>query len=389
MFSSDCDEPMTETSGLPAKGDTVVPSPPTSPIPENGFSEDHPQTPQSERPPNYRIPRKRYSSSPLDDFRSPLNRSKSRSPNPSSSDYKRRRVACRDRSYSPRFQRDKRFDKRNSGSMYSSRYRKHQDTRRRDNVRDRYKNPTKTVSRNLNPFEAAANTSLIKMKIPACMQRKNNTEFFDETILPHSEECNILSPRFLDLVLKPEKFSDPGVSRMVDRGYTNQDFFNKTIHLSKLNGRYAALSIFTHKSINWDTWSLMRKETIANSGLIVMTAFADEQITWAKTCLDNGVNPEDFKNDLLLNSADLLCQNYMFKIKQIISCLIDDNYQQSIIRQICYLICSTNRLEDACFLMKELTIDFELGIITVYILLIPMLIETKSKHSELVNFAYS
>lgn len=228
----------------------------------------------------YRIP-KRKQESPVKDYRSPLNRSRSRSPQERYN--KRRCTRSKERSRSPRPQTS--YHRQGARGEAAPQPEKKMYPYSRESGGRPFRS---YGSRHYRSDKSPVTVSLEKMKIPRDMMRMTGEGPYGPSLIPPISASNVISPRPQEASMKPEKFTDSSLNKMIERAASNQDFSNKSVCQSKIHSKFKHMCSFFQKSVNHHSWVAMRKETIANTGLITQMAFLEEELAWVKECMESG-----------------------------------------------------------------------------------------------------
>lgn len=323
---------------------------------------------------------------PLFKYRSPLDRS--RSPSPPLRPIRRQRFGGRRRGPSPsgaRLRREREPAQRPHPHPYSRASpsgRSHaSSSSRRDGERpERSRGPDSkhrsrfdvTTAAELQRRQEQTQRSLSKLRVPHQARRRPGDPPF-RLPFPVSTKKFVAFP--LPAPPKPvaERFTDPMTERMITEACSNMGPETKQVSFSRMLTRFRSLHSFFWKSPNKDLWVSARKETIANAGLGVLTLMLEETVTWAKACVSNGVDLQRGGSDILLSTATCLLHHFCFKVKQMLPCIVPEDHQQSLARQLCYLIVSGHKLLDAVSLLEEVVPESEVPIVLSLALAIPAL----------------
>lgn len=217
--------------------------------------------------------------------------------------------------------------------------------------------------------DAILRRSLLKMRIPEKMLRPSGRYPFEDFLKPSTESCS----RFICTVplehkIKPEKYTDNLVKRCIEWAMHSSRLQDKSIPVDSIGNHFHNLQCFTQNSINKEAWNVLRKGTILSGDLVTLTAFADEMLMWLQLNMDYGADWKLCRDDIIMSAAPDLCNQILFKVKTMIKCFLPTHYQQTLVRQLCYLICSGDRLKDAANLLQELVMDFQMGMYVTYVM---------------------
>nr|BEG23052.1 multifunctional expression regulator [Macronycteris gammaherpesvirus 1] len=220
--------------------------------------------------------------------------------------------------------------------------------------------------------------SLEKMQLPSHMLRKRpSSPPCDLASLPTPTPALVVpAPLKLHSFL-PEKFSDSTVQKMVDRAASPQEPLNKTISYKKLASKYAALKIFTTKTVNMDKWLGLRKDTIMSSSFMSLVLFCEELLMWMKLNIENDANLDE--KDVILQTAELLCSTIIFKLKPITSCLEESRQYCAMVKQLSYLFCASGRVLDAGQLLRELKVGGDLATFVGFVVSVPVILAARRR----------
>lgn len=328
---------------------------------------------------------------PLYKYKSPLDRS--RSPSPVERPIRRSRFPARRRGPSPsadhlrRRQRENRSSHpyaRTSPQRSSSRGRS--GLRTPDKPQCSYWTPSRpsrmdvTTATEIQRRREQTSRSLSKLRLPADAHRGPSDPPFRTG--PVSTRKFIPFPIPSPPDIAPERFSDPMVSRMISEACTNEPPESKQVPFSRLINKFTALQKFFSRTVNKDWWSGVRKETMAMGGLGVLALMLDENLTWGKICISNGVDLEASGGDVLLSCSTILLRQFCFKIKQMLPCIAPDDSSQAWARQFCYLVCSGHKLLDAAALVEAVVPNSPLTSVLALAITIPSLMLPEHESPE-------
>ncbi|AAK07976.1 possible post-transcriptional transactivator [Bovine gammaherpesvirus 4] len=332
---------------------------------ESDTNSSKPPPPQDlSKPPMMRIPRKRVASPDNErmEYRSPLNRTY---PPPFTERYgKRRRLTAGRPNWSGRVNEDK------------GRYRR------------RGLSDNKTIRHTQASIKDEVAVSLRKMKIPTGMIRRAGEKPFDETLLSSGGpgRYSVFLPRAPEFKL--ERYTDKLVSSLVEKGGENGAGISKKLSHLKLSSNFSVIHSFLNKSINYHYWVCLRKETMGSCGLTSLMLFLEETCCWAQLCTSNDVSINGFSNDIILNSANFLSVQIMFKLRSLVMpCFAREAHNISLVKQLGYLVSTTNKIQTAASLIRELKLDTKLCLLAAFAIVVPTLLETdKTEHGTYAFF---
>lgn len=295
---------------------------------------------------------------------SPLNRSRSRSPNLDVGHNSEKRGDGQARAYHLK-------PRREYGHRDRYRARRNRPYPKPDRSPDSYSKHT--MPANVRLGKQHARRSCDKLRMPAHLRRRSGENPVALRSIPAIATSNKVFVVPPPPEVQPERFTDAMVNKLIERAASNQDLTNKTVTESRLDVKFAAMQAFFRKSVNRDWWVSTRKETMACSGANILCMFLDETLTWAKLCHKNRVDIQNSGNDIILNTASFLASQLCFKVKQTLPCFLFEPYQQALARQLCYLVCSGHRFFDAGSLLEEVIVDSDVNLVLALAITVPML----------------
>lgn len=293
------------------------------------------------------------------DFRSPLDRSRSRSPHTHS-----KRVKFHRRDHS-----SQRGEERSRGHRHSRRVR--EDTPRYPHVHHHLKRPshrTKYQQTNVDKARPIASVaprqqnskrqdierSLSKMRIPASMRRSRAGSLHSPNIVPRNTQFYVEKPTVWNMA--PEAISNSLLISLLEKTPLMTEVSTKMVRLQKVKDNFDAVRMFMRTSNNTHAWRCMRRETMAGAGLIGLTAFLEETISWQKLHLEHGL-PLVGENDIICSSSLFLCHQILYKARDICGCHCQRPEVRSLIRQLTYLVVFSGRPLQAAELLQEIYIE--------------------------------
>ncbi|AIU39582.1 multifunctional expression regulator [Equid gammaherpesvirus 5] len=252
--------------------------------------------------------------------------------------------------------------------------------------------PMHTLRAKPEPGNAVALSNLVKslqkISVPQHMLRRRDCSppcIF--TNIPQATPGLVVPATPKTEEMKPEKFTDSMVQKMVDRGMSPQDCLNKLISYRKLDQKFEAIKTFTSRTVNFVQWLDQRKETITNSGLMTLVMFLEELCAWAKLNLQHGCNLEE--RDLILHTSETVCSQLMFKLKPIISCVEPNKAYASMAKQMSYLLSASGRIQDAGMLLREIKVGTPLTTLMGFATCIPVMVTCKTRNPPLYEYCKS
>lgn len=157
--------------------------------------------------------------------------------------------------------------------------------------------------------------------------------------------------------MAPEALSSTFLITLLERTPLMTEVSTKMVKLSKLQESFEPIRKFMRSSGNAHAWKCMRQETMAGAGLIGLTAFLEETISWQKLYLEHGLPLVGEEADIIFSTAKFLCQQFLFKARDICVCHCQRHEVQSLIRQLTYLVVFAGRLLQAAELLQAIYIE--------------------------------
>lgn len=254
--------------------------------------------------------------------------------------------------------------------------------RQRFNARQQQKNTRRT----LRGGRTAALAALEKMGIPGSMLRRpGDFSSFDEK-MSCEPSLKIVSANSFALRSYAERFSDPFVQKMVERGLTNADVQTKVVSMVKLASKLSELRTFTDRSVNKGIWAAERTYTVTNGGLTSCLWFLEELLAYAQACVESGLVISELLNDVILSTANVLAKNLLLRLRFLIDCYVTPFYLKSLFKQLGYQVYSSDRLESAARILKELQVTNPLLTLYTLALTVPVLMMSDDENYHLTEY---
>ncbi|AAK97788.2 ORF57 [Ovine gammaherpesvirus 2] len=216
--------------------------------------------------------------------------------------------------------------------------------------------------RHSNP-EAAA---LIKdLNIPQSMFKSPSGQPFAHWLMPTRED----SSKFLSInpaQMESETLANALVKRCAEWALISSRMQDKSISTEYIVENFAALREFAHSSVNKGVWVGMRKESITNTGLVNLCAFADEMLQWLQLNLQHPASWKACREDIFMAAAPEMCFHALLKIRGMLRCFLREPYQRALVDNLCYMVCFGGGIKEAANLCQELFFDFKLGLLVLY-----------------------
>lgn len=212
--------------------------------------------------------------------------------------------------------------------------------------------------------DIALKHSMLRMQVPNSLIRPPGGRPFGQWLMPEVEECvKFISVTSIESKLKPERFTDTLVRRCTEWGMISSSLQDKSIVCDHIVSHFHSMQNFAQNTLNKEIWNCMRKETIMTTGLVTLCAFADEMMFWLQVNMDYGVQWKLCRDDAIMSMAPNMCTQALFKLRDMVSCFLEEKHKQAIVKQVCYLICLGDRLKEAASLLQELRFDFQFGLL--------------------------
>lgn len=197
--------------------------------------------------------------------------------------------------------------------------------------------------------------SLSKMRIPDNMRRTRTGSLHSPNIVPRNTQFYVEKPVIWNMA--PEPINNPFLISLLEKTPLITEVSTKMVRLAKLQENFEAIRRFMRTSSNVHAWKCMRQETMAGAGLIGLTAFLEETISWQKLYLEHGLPLVGEDGDVIFSTASFLCQQILYKARDICGCHCQRHEVQSLIRQLTYLVVFSGRLLQAAELLQEIYIE--------------------------------
>ncbi|CAA45680.1 unnamed protein product [Saimiriine gammaherpesvirus 2] len=212
-------------------------------------------------------------------------------------------------------------------------------------------------------------------------------KLFDISILPKSGEPKLFLPVPSLPCQEAEKTNDKYVLAMAQRAMHDVPISSKQLTANLLPVKFKPLLSIVRYTPNYYYWVSMRKETIASANLCTVAAFLDESLCWGQQYLKNDFIFSENGKDIILDTSSALLSQLVHKIKMLpfCHCLMQTTPQDHIVKQVCYLIASNNRILDAVRYLQTSVIKSPIVLLLAYAVCLPAAIICTKNETQLYS----
>lgn len=225
---------------------------------------------------------------------------------------------------------------------------------------------------------------MARLKISRELVKGIRDPYHHPSIVPANIEFFVEKPNCAPL--EAETYSDGYIQRLADRALAGIDVSSKMVDYSLLREKFKELEKFCCGSKNFDQLVCMRTESIGNSGLICLTAFLEEAMTWIKLSRDLGNGRSAECRDMITSTASVLCKQTMYKLRDTLQCYCQNHSVQNLLKQLTYLIITSMRVEEAAEILSNIYIQDKLLYLSAIAVTVGMSVRSVSKWSPTHKF---
>ncbi|AIA62094.1 orf57 [Alcelaphine gammaherpesvirus 2] len=226
---------------------------------------------------------------------------------------------------------------------------------------------TSLVSELLKGVDPVIASKITDMRIPRSMIRTPSGQPFAHWLMPNRED----SSKFINVTpvnMEVEEQPNVVVRRCTEWALISSRLQDKSISTQYLAENFFSFRDFAQHSINKTAWISLRREAIANAGLVNLCAFADEMMQWLQLNMRNQGSWKACREDIILTGAPDVCFHALQKIRGFIKCFLRERHQRVLVNSLCHIMCFEGGIREAASLCQELFFDFKLGLLVLFFL---------------------